>query len=84
MQPPQWHSTCSAIQCCWRGSQHSGHTDQNAAQLEAYVSESINFPVGPVHEINSILHPLKGSICDCGNLSIKLKEMKAYTIKIKV
>jgi hypothetical protein len=26
MQPSQWHSTSSAIQCCWRGSQHSSHT----------------------------------------------------------
>jgi hypothetical protein len=35
--------------------------------------KTLIFQQAQCYKINSILHPLKGSICDCGNLSIKLK-----------
>jgi hypothetical protein len=79
MWSSQWHSTSSAIQCCWRGSQPSSHT-QTIIQIRMLTFlETLIFQQTQCYEINSILHPLKGSVCDCRNLSIKLKEMKAYT-----
>jgi hypothetical protein len=43
MQPSQWHSTSSEIQ------PHTNYnTHHSAAELQADVSENINFPIGPV------------------------------------